>query len=72
VSELELWTYEQAGEHCGGATAKTYRSYIVRRGAPQGDRFDPVTGRKQVPAHLVREWWANRPGRGSRTDLKKS
>lgn len=72
MSELELWTYDQAGQHCGGAAASTYRSYISRQGAPAGDRFDPASGRKQVPAHLVREWWAARPGRGARTDLRDS
>jgi hypothetical protein len=66
----DRWTYEQAGEHCGGITSSTYRSYVSRQGAPAADRYDPDTGRKTIDAEAVRRWYAARPGRGARTDLQ--
>lgn len=59
------WSYEQAGEYCGGVTAGAYRSYVHRQGAPRAERYDPGTGRRLVRADLVREWHANRKGRGN-------
>jgi hypothetical protein len=66
----ELWTAQQAGEHCGTVGA-TYRYYVKRLGAPAAVDRDVETGAKLYDATAVQAWHANRAGRGYRTDLRE-
>lgn len=72
----ELWTAAQAGGQCrtkerpNGVPGATYRRYVALLGAPDAVARDVKTGAKLYDAAAVREWHANRPGRGARTDLK--
>ncbi len=73
----DRWTAAQAGAHCKtirrpeGVVARTYRYYVRRLGAPDAVGRDVETGAKLYDADAVREWHANRPGRGARTDLRE-
>lgn len=53
-----------------GLAPKTVRNYTTEGRMPEPDvRIGPVAG---WTAATVDEWWANRPGRGARTDLAES
>ena len=68
----ERWTTAQVAEWCN-IQPSTYRDYVSegRAPAPLAER-DPVTGAKLYDAEAVRQWQANRPGAGARTDLGAS
>jgi hypothetical protein len=65
----ERWTTAQVAEYCG-VRPSTYRDYVSdgRAPGPLPER-DPQSGAKLYDADAVREWHANRPGAGARTDL---
>lgn len=64
-----LWTTTQAARHWG-VKPGTYRDYVSGGYAPPPvEMRDPVTGAKLHDARAVREGFANRSGRGARTDL---
>lgn len=66
----ETWTATECAEFCGLAR-DTWTSYVSRGQAPKPlPGFDEQRQRRWS-AELVREWQANRPGPGARTDLKK-
>jgi hypothetical protein len=73
----EFVTAAQAGALCvtdqspNGVAARTYRYYVKRLGAPDTVGRDIDTGAKLYDAEAVREWHANRPGPGARTDLRE-
>lgn len=74
----EHWTADQAGAHCKtkwspeGVSGATYRRYVTLSGAPDAVGRDLETGAKLYDAQAVREWHANRPGRGHRSDLEET
>lgn len=69
----EAWTTAQAAGHCG-VGIDTFSKY-VRIGlgdAPKPFARQPGRGGQDLyRAREVRAWHANRPGRGTRTDLRK-
>lgn len=72
---VERWTAEQAGAHCrtkdrpDGVKGATYRRYVRLLGAPDAIGRDAASGAKLYDPSAVREWHANRLGRGARSDL---
>jgi hypothetical protein len=70
VTDPELWTTDQAAEHCG-VKPSTWRYYRTRLNAPAPVSSQPGRGGQDLyDADAVREWQANRAGRGARTDLR--
>jgi len=71
----ELWTTTEAARHCG-VTPGTWRHYTSLRTpahlrAPAAEGRQPgKAGESLFPADAVRAWYAGRPGRGARTDLR--
>ena len=60
----ELWTTNQAAEHCGIQPA-TWRDYVHRNGAPGPVSREPGrAGQDLYDATAVRAYQAGRPGRG--------
>lgn len=63
----ELWRAQQCADHIG-ATPVTWRGYVSRGQAPRSvgelDARTPLWD-----ADAVRNWNADRPGQGARTDL---
>jgi hypothetical protein len=50
-------------------TSETVRQYAAKGRMPEPDvRIGPNAGWSEA---TIDEWWANRPGRGARTDLAK-
>lgn len=71
MPEDELWTIEQAAEHIGAATPVSARKTLSRWGV-KAVGYKPIDGgglRAAFRADDVRAAVANRPGRGTRTDL---
>lgn len=68
----ERWTTSQAAAHCG-VLMDTFRSYVNRGLAPRPlpHEFGP-RGERIFLADEIRRWHANRPGPGTRTDLKEN
>lgn len=65
----ERWTTAQVAEWCN-IRPSTYRDYVSEGRAPGPlNERDPETGAKLYDADAVKEWHANRPGAGARTDL---
>lgn len=69
MPEPELWTAQQAGQHCDGVKAATYRDYTRRLGAPGPVAIRRLDGRGQVGENLydptaVKAWHAARRGSG--------
>jgi len=72
VTGRELWTTSQCAEHCGRVKPSTYRYYVKVLDAPGAVARQPGRGGENLhDAAAVREWQANRAGRGRRTDLKR-
>lgn len=67
----ELWTTAQAAAHCG-VTPSTFRSYLRRLpGLTPVPNIRSEDGSRLFVPDEVKAWHAKRPGRGTRTDLKK-
>lgn len=65
----ERWTTAQVAEWCN-IRPSTYRDYVSEGRAPGPlPERDAETGAKLYDAAAVKEWHANRPGAGARTDL---
>lgn len=60
---LEVYTTSEAATHCGVAPA-TYRDYTRKLGAPGALTYRDQNGELLFDAIRVRQWQANRPGRG--------
>ncbi|MFB8241983.1 hypothetical protein ACFC58_36160 [Kitasatospora purpeofusca] len=70
---VELWTIDQVADYLGAASAKSASRTLSRWGI-RATRYTPhpASGRPRAeyPADDVRAAAANRPGRGTRTDLR--
>lgn len=63
------WTVKQCAEHCG-ITEVTWRSYVSDGRAPAPlPGYDERRRRRWSP-QAVRQWHADRPGAGARTDRR--
>lgn len=70
----ERWTTEQVCAFLRTPPIKpdTYHRYVVDQGAPAAVSREPGrNGQNLYDADAVREWHANRPGQGHRTDLEE-
>lgn len=57
----EWWTRDEVAEHCGGITPAAVSNYVSKGLMPAPEYI----GRTPMwDAEKVREWHANRPGRG--------